>query len=371
LSGGREHVSGTPAGFFELRSFNVVPSPGLAGWLAENRVGIALTTGDRMLLLGARADGGLALDERSFESAAGLAAVGSQTLYLATRWQLHRFENAVSDRELGPAGNDRLYLAQTAYTTGFVGIFDVAVDGLGRPLFTTALVNCVSTVADRANFMAVWRPPFISALVSGDRCHLTGLALEDGELAYVTCGAATDEESGWRERIADGGVVVDVRAGAILAEGLSLPHSPRLHDGQLYVTAGGTGELVRIDRQTGEYETVASVDGLARGLAFAGGCAIVGCSRAPEEGSYVQAPVFQRVPADEQRHGLSIIELESGEELHSLDLLAGSGEVFSIAALSDTIAPGFAEVPGGLYDQLSIGSSSPSRRQASTRGAVA
>lgn len=162
----REHLSGTPAGFFELWSFNVVPSPGLAGWLAENRVGLAVTTGDRLLLLGVSADGSLALADRSFEAAAGLAAVGSQTLYLATRWQLHRLENALSEGKQGPAGNDRLYLAQTAHTTGFVGIFDIAVDGLGRPLFTTALVNCVSTVADRANFMAVWRPPFISELAT-------------------------------------------------------------------------------------------------------------------------------------------------------------------------------------------------------------
>ena len=83
---------------------------------------------------------------------------------------------------------------------------------------------------------------------------------------------------GWRDRRADGGLVMDVTTDAIVAEGLSMPHSPRLSAGRLYVLNSGTGEFGIVDLDARRFEPIAFCPGYARGLAFAQGYAIVGLS---------------------------------------------------------------------------------------------
>ena len=88
----------------------------------------------------------------------------------------------------------------------------------------------------------------------------------------------SDVADGWRDKRADGGVVTDIETGGIVCEGLSMPHSPRLHDGRLWLLNSGTGEFGFVDRDARRLEPVAFCPGYARGLAFAGGCAVVGLS---------------------------------------------------------------------------------------------
>jgi len=64
-------------------------------------------------------------------------------------------------------------------------------------------------------------------VVPEDRCHLNGLAVVDGQPKYVTALGTTDTPGGWRERKADGGVLLDVESGETLIDNLSMPHSPR------------------------------------------------------------------------------------------------------------------------------------------------
>jgi len=60
---------------------------------------------------------------------------------------------------------------------------------------------------------------------------------------YVTAVSRSNTIDGWRDRRADGGVVVDVQRNQIVCEGLSMPHSPRMHNGELWLMYSGTGEL--------------------------------------------------------------------------------------------------------------------------------
>ena len=59
--------------------------------------------------------------------------------------------------------------------------------------------GCLATLSERASFQPLWRPPFLSGLVPEDRCHLNGLAMRDGQPAYVTAVAASDVADGWRK----------------------------------------------------------------------------------------------------------------------------------------------------------------------------
>jgi uncharacterized protein (TIGR03032 family) len=313
-------------GLVRVTNVSASGSPGFAGWLAGTRAGLVVTCGDRVLSIGA-AEGSLEVDEQRADVVTGLAADGARTVHLATRWQLHRLEDAGSD-------GDRVLVNQSSWTTGFIGAYDVAVDRSGRVLFSSALCNCVATTAARTNFGAVYVPPFVSELVAEERCHLTGLALdEDGDLAYVTCAAATDERGGWQSGLVGGGVVVDVQSGRVLADGLCLPFSPRVHGGRLFVANAGTGELLEVDRASGAAHAVVRLPGLARGVTFLGDRAVVGCSAPPSEGPYAELPVATQ---ERPRSGLAVVDVDLGTVEHTLTFQAGSGDVWAVAALPET-----------------------------------
>ena len=44
---------------------------------------------------------------------------------------------------------------------------------------------------------------------------------------------------------------MDVASNEILTEGLSMPHSPRVHNGELYVLDSGGGYFGKVDRDSG------------------------------------------------------------------------------------------------------------------------
>src|SRR5205823_2216080 len=75
------------------------------------------------------------------------------------------------------------------------------------------------------------------------------------------------------------GIVLDVRSGQVIAGGLSMPHSPRVYQGQLWLLNSGTGYVGTIDRTRGTFEPLAFCPGYARGLAFSGNYAVLGLSR--------------------------------------------------------------------------------------------
>src|SRR5262249_40595995 len=94
----------------------VTASAHLADWLAEQQVSLAFTTyqSGKLFLLGRRPDGVLAVFERTFSRAMGLWADG-QTLWLSTRYQIWRFENALRPGQ-EYQGHDRLYVPRVGYT---------------------------------------------------------------------------------------------------------------------------------------------------------------------------------------------------------------------------------------------------------------
>ena len=65
------------------------------------------------------------------------------------------------------------------------------------------------------SFKPVWKPPFITELASEDRCHLNGLAVEEGKPRYVTALGATNTMQGWREKKLTGGMLMDVETGVM------------------------------------------------------------------------------------------------------------------------------------------------------------
>jgi len=264
-----------------------------------------------------------------------------QTLWLSSLYQLWRFENALAPGELYNGG-DRLYVPQVGYTTGDLDIHDIAVEATGRVVFVNTRFGCLATLHERCSFTPLWRPPFLSKLAAEDRCHLNGLALDNGQAKYVTAVSTSDVADGWRDKRRDGGVVIDVQSNAIVATGLSMPHSPRMYRGQLWLLNAGTGEFGSVNLTSGRFEPLTFCPGFLRGLTFAGNYAIVGLSGPRHEqhtfGGLALDDELKKRGA-EPRSGLQVIDLKTGDVAHWVRLEGMVTELYDVVALPGVIRP--------------------------------
>ena len=230
-------------------------------WLHEEKISLAFTTyqTNRLFLLGLKPDGSLSTFERLFDRPMGLYA-SSERLYMSTRSQLWRFENALPAGE-NHDGYDRVYVPRSCQTTGDLDVHDVVLDREGKVVFVNTLYSCLATLDETCSFAPLWRPPFISRLAAEDRCHLNGLAMENGASRYVTAVSRSDVPAGWRDRREKGGCLVDVSTDEILLGDLSMPHSPRLYQDKVWLLNSGCGELGYYDPGEGQFNPVAFCPG--------------------------------------------------------------------------------------------------------------
>jgi len=311
------------------------------GWLHEAGISLAFTTyqTNRLFLIGVKEDGRLSTFERHFEHPMGLWAAADRLL-MSTRWQIWELHDALPPGEMH-GGYDRVYVPRRAHTTGHLDTHDVAVDADGRIVFVNTLYSCLAEVSDRYSFKPIWKPPFISKLAPEDRCHLNGLALADGRPAYVTTVSRSDAVAGWRDRRHAGGCVVDVEDDDIVLDNLSMPHSPRLYDGRLWVLNSGTGELGRVDRAAGRFEPLAFCPGYLRGLAFHGSYAVVGLSKQRKERAFSGLALDDRLRQKDTdaRCGLWVIDLRSGDVAHWMQIEGVVVELYDVAVIPATRRP--------------------------------
>lgn len=319
----------------------VYASEGFTTWMRQQRVSIACTTYQtgKLFLLGVKPDGQLAVHERTFNRAMGLFVQG-ESLWLGSLFQLWRFVNVLRPGQFYE-GHDALYVPRVGYTTGDLDLHDVAVTAGGRVVCVNTKFSCLATLDERDSFQPLWQPSFISQLLPQDRCHLNGLALEAGQPRYVTAVSTTDTEEGWREHRHNGGVVLDVPTNTIVARGLSMPHAPRVHQGQLWVLNSGYGTLGRVDPGNGRYEPIAFCPGYLRGLALIGQHALVGLSRPRHDKTFGGLPLEDELA----RHGLEaicgllVLDLRTGTILHSLRLEGMVTELYDVALLPEVVRP--------------------------------
>jgi uncharacterized protein (TIGR03032 family) len=313
-------------------------SRGFPQWLASTGGSLAFTTyqAGKLFLIGLRPDGRISVFERTFPRCMGLGvSADGRSLALATRNQIQRFDNVLPEGQADKSGFDAVYAPHAAWVTGDLDVHDVGFGADGRPVFVNTLFGCLATVSDSYSFRPLWKPPFISRLAAEDRCHLNGMAMQDGAPRYATAVSRSDAADGWRDRRQDGGVVIDVESGEIVASGLSMPHSPRLHDGRLWLLNSGTGELGFVDLETGKFEPVAFCPGYARGLVFTGDHAVIGLSMARENRTFSGLALDDALKARdvEARCGLAVVDLATGDMTGWVRITGIVRELYDVALL--------------------------------------
>ena len=336
--------------------YSVQASDGFAAFLAEAGLALAVSTYQigKLFLIGAPTHDQLSVTERTFERCLGIAISG-QSLYLAGLNAIWRFENVIpqgGDLE----GHDAVYVPQAAWFTGDVFAHDVGVLPSGRPVFVNTSFSCLATVDDAVSFRTAWKPPFITRVAPGDRCHLNGLAMhpETGRPAYLTAAGDGDAPRSWADGRVGGGVVLDVAANAIVCRGLTMPHSPRLHDGRLYVLNAGTGELGTVDLAAGRFDPIGFVPGFARGLALHGGHALIGLSLPRANEAFAGLPIEARLGTggSEAQCAVVIMDLATGEIAHWLRLGGIVRELYDIALIPGPKRPMLVGVAQGQINRL-------------------
>ncbi len=325
----------------EQPKFEMNVSRQFSDWLAEEKASIVFSTyqAGKLFLLGTEKDHRLSVFERTFARCMGLWA-DKQTIYMSSLYELWRFENALLPGQIYQ-DYDAVYVPQMCYVTGDLDIHDVSVDKNGDVLFVNSLFSCLAKNSFTHSFTPVWKPPFISKLAAEDRCHLNGLAMENGEPRYVTCTAEADVHEGWREHRDQGGLVIDVKTNEIVCRGLSMPHSPRLHDGKLWLLESGSGYLGYVNFETERFERVTFCPGYVRGLSFIGNFAVVGLSKCRQNGTFSGLELDKTLETKkiEARAGLMVIDLRTGDIVHSLGIEGLIEELYDVVVVPGIIRP--------------------------------
>jgi uncharacterized protein (TIGR03032 family) len=294
-------------------------------------------------------DGQLTFSFRGFDRAMGVA-VGADEVAVAGKGQIWSLrDHSKLAAAIAPAGRyDKCWLPRSSTVTGAIQCHEIAwgATDSGEPdlWIVNTLFSCLAGLDPRYSFVPRWRPPFISQLAAQDRCHLNGLAMRDGSSAFVTVLARTDEPGGWRKVPIDSGVVLEVASGEPVTTGLAMPHSPRWHDGNLFVLNSGMGRLERIDLATGRREVIAAVPGYTRGLAFHRDLAFVGLSRIRETATFGGTPIAAY--HDQLKCGVGVIELSTGNTIATLQFATGVEEIFDVQTVTGARCPTLSGSPG-------------------------
>jgi uncharacterized protein (TIGR03032 family) len=318
--------------------FQYTQTESFAPLLQELRVSLLVSTYQANKLLVVRANGsGLSTLVRTFERPMGLA-VDARRFAVGTRNQIWFLRNApdIAPRVEPVGQHDACYLPRSCHVTGDIGVHEMAWADEELWVVNTRF-SCLCTLHPDSSFVPRWRPPFVSALAAEDRCHLNGLALVNARPRYVTALGETDTPGGWRPGKLHGGCLLDVPSGEVMSRGLSMPHSPRCHDGKLWLLESGTGQVVEVDSKTGKRQGIASLPGFTRGLAIHGSYAFIGLSKIRATSAMDGVPLARR--REQLKCGVAVVDLQNGRLVSFLEFQTAVEEIFDVQVLPGLCFP--------------------------------
>lgn len=330
------HQTGTPP-----PPFSCTYSPNLPELLRQLNCTIALSTfqAGKVIFLSALNNDELTQLPRNFAKPMGIALHG-QKMAIACLDEVLVLVNSpqlASHYPVKPNTYDALFLPRASYFTGQIDIHDIDYGANGELFAVNTSFSCIIKIDDNYSFTPVWQPRFISKLASEDRCHLNGMATKGGRPKFVTAFAATDSPQGWRENLTTSGILMEVDSGEILANGLAMPHSPRIFDGKLFVLQSATGALVQVEENSGKTTAVTQLKGFVRGLCKHGDYVFVGHSRLRKSSS-----TFAKLNFPEQADfaGVTVVHLPTGAVVGEIRYQASVDEIYDVQVIPGCTRPG-------------------------------
>lgn len=231
------------------------------------------------------------------------------------------------------------FMPKKSFYTTDLDIHDIVVNQQDEIYFVTSQFNCVATPTDKGQcFEVYWKPPWISNIVSEDRCHLNGLALRDNLPRYITTISVSNVLRGWRENRHMGGIVYDIKEDRVVCSGLSIPHSPRWHHNRLWLLESGTGYFGYIDEKE-EFQRKTFIPGFCRGLTFyQDQYAIICSSTDRHESLFIGLKLGDTLVENNAKAkcGVFIVNLANFNVVHSYIFNRGPTELYDVALIPES-----------------------------------
>ncbi len=262
--------------------FELEYTPQFAELLHSLNISVALSTyqAGKVVMISAYDKDRLIQFPRTFENAMGMALQGDK-LAISAKASVEVLKNAKGlavNYPKKPNTYDAMFVPRTTYHTGYLALHDMAYLN-NKLVAVNTLFSCLSYINEDENFTPFWQPPFIDDLKPEDRCHMNGMATENGEIKYLSALGSDNNKQSWRDNKMNGGILMEYPTGKILTKGLSMPHSPRIFNNKLYVLNSAQGELLEIDRKTGTKDVIVNLGGFARGMEMIGDYLFIGVSK--------------------------------------------------------------------------------------------
>lgn len=275
---------------------------------------------------------------RTFDKPMGIAQdLENDKLALACKDEVIVFSNA---KELAkyyprsPKKYDALYMPRVSYHTGNLDIHDLNF-GQNNALYgVNTLFSSIVKIDDNYSFTPIWKPKFIDRIVSEDRCHLNGMAMLNGKPKYVTAFGKGNTFQSWRDTVTTGGIVIDVETDEMIIEGLAMPHTPRIFNGELYTLLSATGELIKINKEKGTYEVIVQLDGFVRGMDLYNDYLFIGLSKLRENSS-----TFAKLNLKANEAGIMIVHLPTASIAGKISYQTSLDEIYDVHVLPGKTRP--------------------------------
>ncbi len=248
---------------------------------------------------------------------------------------------ARKDARLGDMRGRPLLPVRSTFYPGCLYLHDLAF--IGSRLYANSVgQNAVVRLGPDGTHERVWWPKSIETK-TGARFGCNYLQLNSiaaGPSLRGSYFSASGEKPGQfrpgqLEYPVDGrGVIFSGKTREPICEGLTRPHSARLHGGALWVANSGYGEVVRI--RGAKLETIARLPGWTRGLCFVNNVLFVGTSRVILR----YARYAPGLKVNESICGVHAIDATNGKRLGSISWPFGN-QIFAIDWLPAKCTLGF------------------------------
>ena len=303
---------------------------------------IAISTyqAGKVVFISAKDENSLVQLPRNFEKAMGIAEdTKEDKIAIACKDEVIVFRNSINLAKFYPkAPNkyDSLYLPRNTFHTGAIDIHDLNFGNNGELYAVNTLFSSIVKIDDDYNFTPFWTPPFIDKIASEDRCHLNGMAMQNGKPKYATAFNSGNTPQSWRDKVTESGIIIDIETNAIIAKGLAMPHTPRIFNDELYVLLSATGELAKVNPEDGTYEVIVQIDGFVRGMSFHKNYLFIGLSKLRKNSS-----TFGKLPFAEKANeaGIVLVHLPTKSIVGKITYLTSLDEIYDIHILADKTRP--------------------------------
>lgn len=316
-------------------------SAGFSNFLTELHCSVAVSTYQtgNLFLFGPAKDDTLAICPIKLPRPMGMYYQNG-SLWVGGQSFITRFNN-ILPKNVQHDGKDRIFLPQVRWTTGDIDCHDIVCESDGRLVFVNSLYSCLSAVSESCSFSVTWRPPVVTEMAPEDRCHLNGLALRDGKARYASAFSVHNEKQGWRKKREQQGVIWDITNNSLVAEGLTMPHSPRWYRDTLWCLDSGSGAFGKIDFKLKRFVPLLSLPGYLRGLSFMGDLVCIGSS-IPRANSEIHNPKLEKVLAEKgstQKCGIFFVHIPTLKLVHFVQISEGVQEIYDVALITGSLKP--------------------------------